>query len=338
MLRGTHHLEVPLSLNICPKKDQTGESWRPSHSRKMPSPTHLKIASCCIRIILAKPPSNNQEALRLAEAQVPNFQLWHSDALTSKLFLNAKDAARVCRLAIYYFTARTHVNATTTCRIHGGSSPSQREILPHERMRMLHSWYSLKLHVESFGQQHHQSLDQELWAISALQAYVLWEMVVFVCDYMEETAQEVRISLAISCALHHRPIIYPPSLFLQKRYLLECVSPATLNNIPRFIAYNFCRGFGRGRRKKSKANHEVHLHQELGIEDLDPPDYIVGVEFPLQPAWASTRHSVTDVYIAKRDFGRNEFHRKLNGPCDLCPLPDGAVCEPRERGKTLWEL
>ena len=188
----------------------------------MPSPTHLRTPSFCFRIILAEPPSKNQEALRQAEAQVPNLQLRHSDALTSKLYLNAKDAARVCRFAILYFTARPHVNAITTCRIHGGGdggSPSQREILPHERTRILHSWYSLKLHADSFGQQHHQSLTQELWAISTLQAYVLWQMVIFVCDYMNETTREVRISLAISYAHRHRPIIYPPSLFLQKTLL-----------------------------------------------------------------------------------------------------------------------
>ncbi len=124
----------------------------------------------------------------------------------------------------------------------------------------------------------------------------------------------------------------------KKRYLLECVSPATVNNIPLFIAYNFCGFLGRGRRKKSKANHEVHLHQELGISVLDPPDYLIGVEFLLPAAWAFTRHSVTDVYMTKRNLGRDKFHPKLNGPCDLCPLPGGAVCEPREPGKTLWEL
>ena len=138
--------------------------------------------------------------------------------MTSKLYLNAKDAARVCRLAILNFTAKRHVNAITTCRIHGGGggSLSQREILPHERTRILHCWYSLKLHTESFGQQHHQSLTQELWAISALQAYVLSQMALFVCHHMDETGLEVRTSLPISCAHRHRPSIYPPALLLQK--------------------------------------------------------------------------------------------------------------------------
>ena len=120
--------------------------------------------------------------------------------------------------------------------------------------------------------------------------------------------------------------------------MLECVSLAILNNIPRYIACNFRGDLGRGRRKKTKANHEVHLHQELGIEDLDPPDWIVGIESPLQAAWASTRYIVTDIYFAKKGLGPDEFEWKLNGPCDMCPLPGGAVCEPREQGKMLWEL
>ena len=138
--------------------------------------------------------------------------------MTSKLYLNAKDAACVCRFAILNFAAKPYVNAIATCRIHGGGggSLSQREILPHERTRILHCWYSLKLHTESFGQQHHQSLTQELWAISALQAYVLWEMALFVCDCMDENAQEVRTSLPTSCAPRYRPSIYPPALLLQK--------------------------------------------------------------------------------------------------------------------------
>ena len=198
--------------------------------QKCPSPTHLRTASCCIKNILAEPPSNNQEALRLAEAQVQNLQLRHSDALISKLYLNAKDAARVCRLASEKFTARSYVNSNvnsiTTCRIHGGDngggSPSQREILPHERTRILHSWYFLKRHAESLsplGQQHHHSLTQEVWAISALQAYVLWSMVIFVCQGMDWKAKEVRISLPISCAHRHRPISHPPSLLHKKRSL-----------------------------------------------------------------------------------------------------------------------
>ena len=218
MLRGTYHLEAPSPV------------LRPA-LQTCPSPTHLRTASCCIKTILTEPPSNNQEALRLAEAQVQNLQLRHSDALTSKLYLNAKDAARVCRLASKEFTAKSDVNSDvnsiTTCRIHGGGddgggSPSQREILPHERSRILHSWYFLKRHAESLsplGQQHHQSLTQEVWAITAVQAYVLWSMVIFVCQNMDWDAQEVRISLPISCAHRHRPISHPPSLFHKKRSL-----------------------------------------------------------------------------------------------------------------------
>ena len=96
--------------------------------------------------------------------------------------------------------------------------------------------------------------------------------------------------------------------------------------------------WGGGRGKKNKANHVVPLHQGLGIEYPDPPDYMVGIEARPVPECASTPDIVTDVYVAKRDLGRDEFEGKLNGPCDLCPLPGGAVCEPREPGKTLWEL
>ena len=181
-------------MNICPNKYQARESWRPSTVLRNRSAN----STCCTGIILAEPPSNNQQALRLAEAQIQNLQLRHFDALTSKIYLNAKDAALVYKLASSNFTARLHVNAIPTCHIHGGGSPNQREILPHERTRILDSWYFLKLHAESLtplGQQHHQSLNQELWAISALQAYVLWSMAVFVCERMDDTAQEVRISL-----------------------------------------------------------------------------------------------------------------------------------------------
>lgn len=167
-----------------------------------------------------------EKALRLAEAQVTNLQLRHSDALTSKLYLNAKDAARVCRLASLNFTSKPPLVLVTPCPIHGGGG--QREILPHERTRILHSWYFLKLYAESLralGQPQYQSLTKELWAVSALQAYVLWSMVIWVCEGMDETAQEVRISLPISCA--HRLVlsfIRLPSSF-KKRYLLECVQP-----------------------------------------------------------------------------------------------------------------
>ena len=65
--------------------------------------------------------------------------------------------------------------------------------------------------------------------------------------------------------------------------------------------------------------------------------------------WASTGEIVADVFGAKKEVGprsdpelatwiRDEFEGKLNGPCDLCPLPGGAVCEPREREKALWEM
>ena len=98
-------------------------------------------------------------------------------------------------------------------------------------------------------------------------------------------------------------------------------------------------GFWGGVRiKKSSANHEVHLYQELGIEDPDPPVYKVGIEACPVPEWESTREIVADVYVAMKPFPDGEFEEKLNGPCDLCPLPNGAVCEPREPGKTLWEL
>ena len=207
----------------------------------------MRTASCCTTIILAEPHSNKQEALRLAEAQVPKLQLRRADALIGKLYLNAKDAAWVYRLASLEFAAKSEVNTTTTCRIHGGGGfPSQREILLHERTRILHSWYFLKLYAESLKplklqhdqlliqelwaeipleQQHHQSLTQELWAISSLQSYVLWSMVIWLCERMDNTAQEVRISLPIPCAHRRRPIIHPPSPFLRNT-LLGWICPA----------------------------------------------------------------------------------------------------------------
>ena len=124
--------------------------------------------------------------------------------MTSKLYLNAKDAARVCELARQRFIAKPDANGITICRIHGGGSPSKRELLPHERMRIINSWYLLKLHAESFkllGQQHHQSMTQELCAISLAQAYALWSMVGFVCGVMDLYAREVRISLPTFFAL-----------------------------------------------------------------------------------------------------------------------------------------
>lgn len=97
------------------------------------------------------------------------------------------------------------------------------------------------------------------------------------------------------------------------------------------------RFWGGRRRKKNKANHKGHLHQELGIEDPDPPDHLVGVQAYIPvPEWASTWDIVADVFRAKRHVGSDEFIEKLNGPCDWCPL--SGVCKPREQGKPLWEL
>ena len=185
---------------------------------------------------------------------MPIDQLRRSDALISKIYLNAKDAAWVCRLASCYFTSQGNPNPITTCRVHGwgDGSPSQRKILPHERARILHSWYFLKLHtgpllhwdherariVNSWylltvhtrpllrwAQEHHQFLTQELWAMSALQAYVLWAMVSFLCELTDENAGEVRISFRFL------PLIVIVSSFIRfssqvkDRYMLECVQP-----------------------------------------------------------------------------------------------------------------
>ena len=64
-----------------------------------------------------------------------------------------------------------------------------------------------------------------------------------------------------------------------------------------------------------------------------------GVQVPESVlAWDSTRDNVAEVYIAKRNLDHDDYEKELNGPCDLCPLPDGSVCEPREPGKSIWEL
>ena len=56
------------------------------------------------------------------------------------------------------------------------------------------------------------------------------------------------------------------------------------------------------------------------------------------PDWARTRAAVTNIYATKRNFGHDDFEEKLNGPCDLCPLPCVVVCKPRKQGKELWDL
>lgn len=136
--------------------------------------------------------------------------------MTSKIYLNAKDAARVCGLASQWFTTELDVDA---CPVHGGyGSADQREILPHERTRILDSWYLLKLHAEFFkllGQQHHQSMTQELCAISPVQAYALWSMVVFMCVEMDLNAREVRISLPTFLA---RIVIVPSFIRLSSPF------------------------------------------------------------------------------------------------------------------------
>ena len=72
--------------------------------------------------------------------------------------------------------------------------------MPHERTRILDSWYFLKLRAETLKivrWRDHQSVPQEFWAISLVQAYVLWSMGWFVCEDMDFNFQEVRISLPI---------------------------------------------------------------------------------------------------------------------------------------------
>ena len=133
----------------------------------------------------------------------------------------------------------------------------------------------------------------------------------------------------------------PPSSSFQKRSLLERVSPASLKIfyviLPIYLPPVMCRL--EVEKKESRANDGVYLYQELGIEDPDPPDEMVGVYAHIEvPAWATTRDIVTDVYFAKRNLGYDEFEGMLNGPCDSCPLPSGAVCEQRKPEKKLWEL
>ena len=159
----------------------------------MLSSTIREQLALALEFILAEPPFNNQEALRLAKAQVRNIQLRKSYDLKSKMNFNAKDAARVCGLASQWFTTKMDVDA---CPVHGGyGSADQREILPHERTRIHDCWYLLKLHAESFklfGQQHRRSVPQKLRAISIAQAYALWSMVGFICEEMDLDARKVR--------------------------------------------------------------------------------------------------------------------------------------------------
>ena len=109
---------------------------------------------------LAEPHSKGkkQEALELANAQVPSPQPWQSDTLIKQIYFNAKDAARILGLASSHFLRRSPANATS-CPIHGdsGGFPDLRSILPHECARILHSWYTLKLYLESLS----ASFDQE---------------------------------------------------------------------------------------------------------------------------------------------------------------------------------
>ena len=134
------------------------------------------------------------------------------------------------------------------------------------------------------------------------------------------------------------------SAFLLKSKTVTCLnvsSLAILDESLRYIANDFRmnRGVGGCRGEKSKANYEVRLHQELGIEDQDPPDYLVGLGATPLPEWESTRLIICEIADAKKAVGPDgPFHLTLHGPCDLCPLPGGAVCEPRELGKPLWEL
>ena len=141
--------------------------------------------------------------------------------------------------------------------------------MPHERTRILDSWYFLKLRAETLKimrWQDHQSVPQEFWAISLVQAYVLWSMEWFVCEDMDFNFQKVRISFPIFVHLSSSSPIYPPFFLLQETLLALICQPSHIDNLPRYIANKFRGGFGQGgREREAKLIIESICTRSLGL-------------------------------------------------------------------------
>ena len=117
----------------------------------------------------------------------------------------AKEAHLVLELAGRKFAKLVYT--ADTCAIHTRHALHGRLLMEHERLRILHSWYFLKLYTESYrldqpgGQR--QALDIELSTMDIAQLYVISEMNIFLCAFMDWNVQEVSAaaSIAIPVAL-----------------------------------------------------------------------------------------------------------------------------------------
>ena len=154
-----------------------------------------------------------QEALKLAKAQLPNLKPRQLDPLTKQIYINAKEANRIVELARPYHLCKPwgiyrpaqhwkFPADVPPCPIHGviynGGDSDLRSLLPHERARIIHSWYTVKLYHESlsssFDEEQRQVVHEQLQRVGDVQAELLDSLMLFVCENMDDNAMEVTCS------------------------------------------------------------------------------------------------------------------------------------------------
>ena len=153
-----------------------------------------------------------EDALRLANSQAAhkpeldssanNVTFSTESALSSsqplpmllpRLYANAHEANFVSRLATDFFIVSSRNSyrrhQSDTCPVH------QIQLLPHERERLIHSWYLCKLYTLSYF---HTALrpacDATLAATKPVEAYVLWAVIYWLSEQIgPEISQQLNI-------------------------------------------------------------------------------------------------------------------------------------------------
>ncbi len=88
------------------------------------------------------------------------------------------------------------------CPIHGviydGGDSDLRSLLPHERARIIHSWYTVKLYHESltpaFDEKQRQVFHEKVQRVGDVQIELLDSLMLFVCEHMDYDVMEVTYS------------------------------------------------------------------------------------------------------------------------------------------------
>ncbi len=97
--------------------------------------------------------------------------------LYSRLRANAREADYVCSLA----TERvTPARAKHNCSVHPP------HLLLHERQRLIHCWYFVKLYTLSyFSPSLRESCDATLTRMSLVEAYITWDLTFWLCEVVD---------------------------------------------------------------------------------------------------------------------------------------------------------